>query len=96
MIRRPDVSEVKASCRLQIIKWGIVTLVSNSDIAADTGKGKGLRKTLQEVWNSHCDDAEVKSVLGQAVVDLVEQSLATPQKSEDTGTAAPKKRGKKK
>ena len=45
-----DVSEVKASCRLQIIKWGIVTLVSNSDIAADTSKGKGLRKTLQEVW----------------------------------------------
>ena len=28
-------------------------------------------------------------------LDLVEQSLATPQKSEDTGAAAPKKRGKK-
>ncbi|CAE7197229.1 ANKRD50 [Symbiodinium sp. CCMP2592] len=91
-----DVSEVKASCRLQIIKWGIVTLVANADIAADNSKGKGLRKTLRDVWNSHCDDGDVKSVLGQAVVDLVEQSLATPEKTEDPGAVAPKKRGKKK
>ena len=73
-----EASDVKSSCRLQIIKWGILTLVANADILADNAKGKGLRKTLNDIWSSHQDNGEVKGVLGQEAVDFVERSLAGP------------------
>ena len=91
-----EVSDVKSSCRLQIIKWGIFTLVANADILADNAKGKGLRKTLNDIWSSHQDDGEVKGVLGQEAVDLVERSLAGPPQAPKSEEQVAKKRPKKK
>ena len=57
--------------KLQTIKWGLVSFLTNSEIAADNVRGHTLRTKLKGIWQLHLLDASVTSYLGEAMGEQI-------------------------
>ncbi|CAE7368604.1 ANKRD50 [Symbiodinium necroappetens] len=77
-----EVTELKNQARLQILKWGAAVILTNPELDKDSAKGKGLRKALKDIWDSHGEEKEFQKVLGEDACNLVATSLKGPAKRE--------------
>ena len=68
-------ADLKAQCKTQILKWGILTLLQNANLGRSGSAGDASRKALKDIWQSNNEDNAFLKALGEDTVKLVVSSL---------------------